>query len=64
MYEIEHVSGALGAIIHGVDLDRPLERKEIDFLKAAINDFEVVFFRNQPIDPKSICPLFWSAAAS
>ena len=53
MYEIEHVSGALGAIIHGVDLDRPLERKEIDFLKTAINDFEVVFFRNQPIDPKS-----------
>ena len=53
MYEIEHVSGALGAIIHGVDLDRPLERKEIDFLKTAINDFEVVFFRDQPINPKS-----------
>ena len=34
MYEIEHVSGALGAIIHGVDLDGPLERKEIDFLKS------------------------------
>ena len=44
MYEIEHVSGALGAIIHGVDLDGPLERKEIDFLKTAINDFEVIFF--------------------
>ena len=53
MYELEHVSGALGAIIDGIDLDRPLEAREIDFLKTVISDFEVVFFRNQPIDPIS-----------
>jgi len=51
MYEVEHLSGALGAIIHGIDLDRSLESREIEFLRTAINDFEVIFFRNQPINP-------------
>ena len=53
VYEIEHLSGALGAIVHGINLDRSLEEREIEFLKTAINEFEVIFFRNQPIHPKS-----------
>ena len=53
MYEVEHLSGALGAIIHGIDLDRSLESREIEFLRTAINDFEVIFFRNQPINPNA-----------
>ena len=53
MDEVEHLSGALGAIIHGIDLDRSLESREIEFLRTAINDFEVIFFRNQPINPNA-----------
>jgi taurine dioxygenase len=48
--EIRPVAGAIGAEIHGVDLSEPLSDGVIADIRAALNQYCVIFFRDQEID--------------
>ncbi len=48
--EVRPMSVHTGAEIHGVDLTRPLAADEVDDIWAALLEWKVVFFRNQPLD--------------
>jgi len=48
--EVNRISGALGAEIHGVDL-RALDDGEVAGIRAALLEHQVVFFRDQDLDP-------------
>src|SRR5678816_2417019 len=45
------IADALGAEIAGIDLARPLGEDEIAWLKAALVEHQVIFFRDQTISP-------------
>jgi taurine dioxygenase len=49
--DIRPVSGALGAEIHGIDLERPLEERACAEIRNALNEYGVIFFRDQNISP-------------
>ncbi|MSO69022.1 MAG: taurine dioxygenase [Alphaproteobacteria bacterium] len=49
--KIERISGALGAVITGVDLKRPLDDATIAEIRAAWLEHLVVFFRDQDLTP-------------
>lgn len=49
---IEPVSGALGAEIHGLRIDRELSNRESEQLHAAFLDHKVLFFRDQQLSPQ------------
>lgn len=51
MIEITPVAGALGAEISGVDLTRDLGAAAFDAVRQAWLDYEVIFFRDQPMSP-------------
>jgi taurine dioxygenase len=51
MLETRKIAGALGAEIHGVDLTRPLSCDQAAFLRAALLEHLVIFFRRQPLSP-------------
>ena len=42
---------AIGAIVEGVTLADPLQDEEIAAINEALLEHEVIFFRNQPINP-------------
>lgn len=42
---------AVGALIEGVDLSRPLSDADLSVMRAALRDHGVIFFRNQRISP-------------
>jgi taurine dioxygenase len=46
---IEPAAGALGAVVHGLDLTKPLAAEQIDALREAINTHLVVFLPDQPM---------------
>ena len=48
--EIRPVAGAIGAEIHGVDLAEKLDDRVIAEIRAALNQYCVIFFRDQEID--------------
>ena len=48
--EIRPVAGAIGAEIHGVNLSEDLDDRVIADVRAALNQYCVVFFRGQQID--------------
>ncbi len=48
--EIRPVAGAIGAEIHGVDLSEHLPDGVIADIRAALNQYCVIFFRDQEID--------------
>ena len=48
--EIRPLQPTIGAEIEGVDLRRPLSTAQRDAIKAAILEYKVVFFRDQPLD--------------
>jgi taurine dioxygenase len=50
--DITPTSGALGAIIEGIDLSEPLEDADIAELRGALNDHGVIFFRDQTLTPE------------
>jgi taurine dioxygenase len=50
--EIRPVSGSLGAEIHGVDLTQPLEERCYRDVRQALNEYGVVFFRDQDLTPE------------
>lgn len=49
--DIQRVAGALGAEISGIDLSRPLDSATQAELRQALNEHEVIFFRDQDISP-------------
>ena len=51
MFEARKIAGALGAQIHGVDLKQPLSSATVDFLRAALLEHLVIFFREQHLTP-------------
>ncbi|MFT7221243.1 MAG: taurine dioxygenase [Candidatus Azotimanducaceae bacterium] len=50
--EVQPYSGALGGVVSGVDLCRPLDSAAYQFLNQALLDYEVLFFRDQPMTPE------------
>ncbi len=49
--DVEPISGALGAEIHGVDLSADLSNQAFDEIHQAFLDHKVIFFRQQDLDP-------------
>jgi taurine dioxygenase len=59
--EIEPVAGALGAEIRGIDLAQPISEEGYRQIRAALVQNEVIFFRDQVIEPghqKALASLF------
>jgi taurine dioxygenase len=52
--EAQKLTPTLGAIIGGVDLAKPLSNTQVEDLHAAIADHQVIFFRDQRLDPESL----------
>ena len=50
--DVEPVSGALGAEIHGVDLASGASADQIDEIRRVHQDYGVVFFRDQRLTPE------------
>jgi taurine dioxygenase len=50
--DIRPIAGALGAEIHGVDLDRPLDDGTAAAIRRALLDHLVIFFRDQELPPE------------
>ncbi|WP_185045346.1 TauD/TfdA family dioxygenase, partial [Pseudomonas brassicacearum] len=48
---ITPLSSALGAQISGVDISQPLSLEHRDAIEQALLKYQVLFFRNQPIEP-------------
>ncbi len=53
MLDVRPSTARIGAEIAGVDLTKPLSSRQIDELRRAIADFQVIFFRDQPLDHDS-----------
>jgi len=51
MLIITPIAGALGAEIEGIDLRQPLSREQVLEIRQALVEHQVIFFRNQPIEP-------------
>ena len=47
--QVERRSPHLGAFVEGIDLAKPLEDEIVAEVRAALLEFGVIFFRNQPI---------------
>jgi taurine dioxygenase len=50
--EARPTSGAVGAEILGIDLSGRLDACDVDKLRAALNRYGVIFFRDQTISPE------------
>lgn len=51
-FEVNLVSGALGAEINGVDISKPLSNEVVAEIRLALLDHGVVFFRDQNLSPQ------------
>jgi taurine dioxygenase len=51
MLDIKPVAGALGAEISGIDLSREIPEENRLRLRKLLNEYEVIFFRDQDISP-------------
>lgn len=49
--EFHQVAPALGAEVTGVDLRAPIDETTLAALRAGLNEHQVLFFRDQPIEP-------------
>lgn len=52
MLELRPISAALGAEVHGIDLREPIDDPTFEALESALLEHQVLFFRDQPIEPK------------
>jgi alpha-ketoglutarate-dependent sulfate ester dioxygenase len=50
---VEPVSGRIGAAITGVDISEPLDDGTIEVIRQALDEWKVVFFRDQKLDHAS-----------
>jgi len=51
---IKPYTGALGAEILGIDLSKKLSKNHFNLIKNTLNEYHVVFFRNQNINPTQL----------
>lgn len=51
MFQVRPYSGAIGGLVEGIDLCRPLDDATFERLQQALLDYEVLFFRDQPLEP-------------
>ena len=51
MLDIKPVAGALGAEVHGLDLSQELSTENGLRIRKLLNEYEVIFFRDQDIGP-------------
>jgi len=49
--DIRPIAGALGAEIHGIDLDAPLDADAVAAVRRALLEHLVIFFRDQLLAP-------------
>ncbi len=49
--DIQPVTGGLGAELHGVDIAAPLDQRTTLDIRAALNEYGVIFFRDQKLTP-------------
>ena len=49
---IRPMSGGCGAEVSGVDLSKPLKKREKILLEKAWLEHQVLFFRDQPLTPE------------
>ena len=49
VFEVEHLTPTIGSVIRGIDMSRAQTLDEIDFIRQALLDRKVVFFRDQDI---------------
>ncbi|MFT4797040.1 MAG: taurine dioxygenase [Candidatus Azotimanducaceae bacterium] len=49
---IEPYSGVFGAMVHDVDLCQPLSASGLADIRGALLEYEVLFFRDQPLKPE------------
>ncbi len=52
MLDIKPLAGALGAEIRGIDLGKTLSGDDVLRLRKLLNEYEVIFFRDQDISPE------------
>ncbi|MED6343227.1 MAG: TauD/TfdA family dioxygenase, partial [Pseudomonadota bacterium] len=51
-FNITPMSGGCGAEVSGVNLSKPMEKEEKKLLEEAWLEYQVLFFRNQPLTPQ------------
>jgi taurine dioxygenase len=51
LFKVERLAPAIGAEIHGVDLSRPIDDATFERIHDALMQHQVVFFRDQDMDP-------------
>ena len=51
--EVRPIAGAIGAEIHGIDLADSPSDEQFDTVRRAFLDHQVIFFRDQALDPDS-----------
>jgi taurine dioxygenase len=49
MFDITPVAGALGADVRGIELGRSLSERQVGAIRKALNRYQVLFFRDQPL---------------
>ncbi|KAA1193268.1 taurine dioxygenase [Pseudohalioglobus sediminis] len=54
MLEIHPVAGALGAEIHGLDLSGDIGQEDFLRIRKLLNEYQVIFFRDQQISPENM----------
>lgn len=52
MLELRHSSGSIGAEVAGIDLCKALDKPLFDELNKALLEYQVLFFRDQPLKPE------------
>lgn len=52
---ITPLTGVIGAEIGGIDIATPLSAAQAEDLRAALNEYQVLVFRDQPITPEQQC---------
>lgn len=52
--EAQRLTPTLGAVVSGVNLAEPLSNAQVEDLHTAIADHQVIFFRDQRLDPASL----------
>src|ERR1700733_156448 len=50
---VRPLSGRIGAEIDGLDIARPLDPAGVEVVQKALDDWKVVFFRDQSLDHES-----------
>ncbi|MGE3691810.1 MAG: TauD/TfdA dioxygenase family protein [Novosphingobium sp.] len=52
--KLSPATGALGADVRGIDLGKPLDPRQVVAIRRALNRYQVLFFREQPLLSKSV----------